>query len=93
MYSRGKALVFSASLHHRVPSLYLFKIGQENPSRAFLRGQEKLEEKTYRDNQSHGFAAGGGGGGAAAASAAGGTWLGMLVLYLLGALRHVWPLS
>lgn len=36
---------------------------------------------------------GGGGGGAAAASAAGGTWLGMLVLYLLGALRHVWPLS
>ncbi|KAJ6994008.1 hypothetical protein NC653_016977 [Populus alba x Populus x berolinensis] len=46
MYSRGKALVFSASLHHRVPSLYLFKIGQENPSRAFLRGQEKLEEKT-----------------------------------------------
>ncbi|KAL9362685.1 hypothetical protein Peur_045470 [Populus x canadensis] len=48
MYSRGKALMFSASLHHRVPSLYLFKIGQENPSRAFLRGQKKLEEKTYR---------------------------------------------
>uniref|UniRef100_A0A6M2EHC2 Uncharacterized protein n=1 Tax=Populus davidiana TaxID=266767 RepID=A0A6M2EHC2_9ROSI len=46
MYSRGKALMFSASLHRRVPSLYLFKIGQESPSRAFLRGQEKLEEKT-----------------------------------------------
>ncbi|KAJ6435582.1 hypothetical protein OIU84_000727 [Salix udensis] len=36
----------SASLHHRVPSLYLLKIEHGSPSRAYLRGFRKLEEKT-----------------------------------------------
>ncbi|KAJ6731675.1 hypothetical protein OIU79_002910 [Salix purpurea] len=44
--SQAKALMSSASLRHRVPSLYLLKIGHGSPSRAYLRGFRKLEEKT-----------------------------------------------
>uniref|UniRef100_A0A6N2N6Y9 Uncharacterized protein n=1 Tax=Salix viminalis TaxID=40686 RepID=A0A6N2N6Y9_SALVM len=90
-------------MDHRVPSFYLFKTGQGNPARDFLGGKKKLEERTYRQpilrpwlcccccwwwwcccfwwwwNMVR--------------DNAGGAWLGMLVLYLLGAPRHVWPLS
>lgn len=38
----------SASLHHRFHPLHLLKIGQGNPSRAYLRGNKKSAEKTYR---------------------------------------------
>ncbi|KAF9662709.1 hypothetical protein SADUNF_Sadunf18G0082500 [Salix dunnii] len=44
--SQAKALMSSASLHHRIPSLYLFRIGHGSPSRAYLRGYRELEEKT-----------------------------------------------
>nr|XP_034895398.1 uncharacterized protein LOC118034264 [Populus alba] len=36
----------SASLHHRFHPLHLLKIGQGNPSRAYLRGNKKSAEKT-----------------------------------------------
>lgn len=48
MCSQAKAPMSSASLHHRFHPLYLLKIGQGNPSRAYLRGNKKLAEKTYR---------------------------------------------
>lgn len=46
MCSEAKAPMSSASLHHRFHPLYLLKIGQGNPSRAYLRGNKKLAEKT-----------------------------------------------
>ncbi|KAL9376930.1 hypothetical protein Peur_031050 [Populus x canadensis] len=46
MCSQAKAPMSSASLHHRFHPLYLLKIGQGNPSRAYLRGNKKLAEKT-----------------------------------------------
>uniref|UniRef100_A0A6N2M571 Uncharacterized protein n=1 Tax=Salix viminalis TaxID=40686 RepID=A0A6N2M571_SALVM len=46
--SQAKALMSSASLHHRVPSLYLLKIEQGSPSRAYLRGFRKLEEQNVQ---------------------------------------------
>ncbi|XP_061950986.1 uncharacterized protein LOC133674043 [Populus nigra] len=46
MCSQAKAPMSSASLHHRFHPLHLLKIGQGNPSRAYLRGNKKLAEKT-----------------------------------------------
>ncbi|KAL9399600.1 hypothetical protein Peur_008561 [Populus x canadensis] len=55
-----------------------------------VKGFSQRTEEIRRENGFAAAAAAAAGGGA---SSAGGTWLGMLVLYLLGALRHVWPLS